>query len=169
MSVKLVVALVGLPGSGKSTLAGPLCARFGLRLIDRDALRAELFHDCGFTAEEKEAANTAVFEQLHRHCSQGKSCLIDGMTFGRATERSAARVIAGDLGAQFLALWLDCPVELAVARVATDIHPAKDRNAKLVREVAARFEPPLDALRLDATLPAAEIQQIAARLVAAVI
>ncbi len=156
-----MVALVGLPGSGKSTLAGHLCARFGLALVDRDALRTELFPDCRFTDAEKRAANAAVLERLRRHCAAGESCLVDGMTFGRWSERDAVRAIAAAHGAGFLMLWLDCPVEVAAARVGAAPHPAKDRSAALVREVAGRFELPQDAVRIDATLPVAEIRRIA--------
>ena len=156
-----MVLLVGLPGSGKSTLAGHLCARFSLALVDRDAIRAELFPDCRFTDAEKRIANAAVLERLQRHCAAGESCLVDGMTFSRRSEREAVRDIAAAHGAGFLMLWLDCPVEAAVARVDAAPHPAKDRNAALVREVAARFEPPQDAVRIDATLPVAEIRRIA--------
>ena len=156
-----MVALVGLPGSGKSTLAGHLCARFSLALVDRDAIRADLFPDCRFTDAEKRTASAAVLERLQRHCAAGESCLVDGMTFSRRSEREAVRDIAAAHGAGFLMLWLDCPVEAAVARVDAAPHPAKDRNAALVREVAARFEVPEDVLRLDATLPRDEIHKAA--------
>lgn len=169
MKPPLVVALVGLPGSGKSTLAGYLCERFALKLIDRDALRAELFPDCRFTEAEKLAANQAVVARLERHSARGESCLVDGMTFGRQSERDAAHAAATEHGARFLMLWLDCPVEVAAARVEAEPHPARDRTPALVREVAARFERPTGTAHIDATLPAAEIQRIAAAILTAVL
>src|SRR5690348_2805210 len=149
--------LCGLPGSGKSTLAAHLCERFGLALIDRDRIRDRLFPDCRFTEAEKQAANQAVLETLRTNCVAGKSSLLDGMTFGRESERRAVRAIAAEHGFDCVMLWLDCPVDVAAQRVAAQAHPAADRTPQLVRDVAQRFEKPVDALRLDATLPLEEI------------
>jgi predicted kinase len=152
-----VVVLAGLPGSGKSTLASALCERFVFALIDRDRIRDRFFPDCRFTAAEKQAANQAVLEQLRANCMARKSSLLDGMTFGRESERQAVLAIATEHGFACSVLWLDCPVDVAAERVADQPHPAADRSPQLVREVAQRFEKPIDAVRLDATLPAEEI------------
>lgn len=162
-----MVALIGLPGSGKTRLAGYLAGRHGFELIDRDALRAELFPECRYTEDEKRAANAAVLERLRRNCASGASSVIDDMTFGRRSERTAAQAVAVERGFRFIGLWLDCPVDLAMARVAAQAHPAGDRSPELAREVAARFEPPQDALRIDAALPPEEIQRIVAAILAA--
>lgn len=151
--------LCGLPGSGKSTLAAPLCVRFDLTLVDRDRIRERLFPDCRFTAAEKQAANQAVLEALRANCAAGRSSLLDGMTFGRETERRAVRDIAAAQGFACTLLWLDCPVDAAAERVARQPHPAADRTPQLVREVAGRFEKPTEAVRLDATLPMDEVLQ----------
>ncbi|HEY1992312.1 MAG TPA: ATP-binding protein [Gammaproteobacteria bacterium] len=152
-----VVVLCGLPGSGKSTLASHLCERFGLALIDRDRIRDRLLPDCHFTEAEKQAANQAVLEQLRANCTAARSSLLDGMTFGRESERRAVRAIAAEHGLPCTLLWLDCPVDVAAERVSRQPHPAADRTPLLVREVAKRFEKPADALRLDATLPVEEL------------
>lgn len=157
-----VLILIGLPGSGKSALADHLCKRFGLTEINRDRLRGELFPDCRFSDAEKHAANAAVLTELERRSAAGESSLVDGMTFGRKSEREAARAVALKHHCRFFQLWLDCPVELAIRRVESGAHLAKDRDAARVREVAARFEKPDDALRLDATLVPEEIQRLAA-------
>jgi predicted kinase len=154
-----VVLLCGLPGSGKSALAAPLCERFALALIDRDRIRDRLFPACRFTEAEKQAANQAVLETLRAHCAAGVSSLLDGMTFGRESERRAVRAIAAEHGFDCRVLWLDCSVDLAAERVRQQLHPAADRTPQLVRDVARRFEKPLDAVRLDATLAMEEILQ----------
>ena len=157
-----VVALAGLPGSGKSTLAATLCARFGLTLIDRDRVRDELFPDCHFTEAEKQAANQAVLERLRVNCAAGFSSLLDGMTFGRESERRAVQALAAEHGFACALLWLDCPVDVAALRVARQTHPAADRTPQLVRAVAQRFEKPGTGVRIDATLPAEEVLRLAA-------
>ena len=152
-----VVALMGLPGSGKSSLAAYLARHRALALIDRDAIRSELFPDCAFTQAEKQAVNQAVLERLREHCAAGRSSLLDGMTFGRESERQAVRSIAAEHGFRFIGLWLDCPMSVAAARVTDQAHRAADRSPELVREVAARFEKPDDAVRIDAMLSLEEI------------
>ena len=162
MDPRRVLLLTGLPGSGKSTLARFLAAHFALVVIDRDRIRADLFPECGFSAAEKQAANAAVFDALCAQCIAGRNSLLDGMTFSRRGEREIVRGIALQHDFACLTLWLDCPVEIAVARVTAQTHPARDRDAALVRQVAARFERPDDAVRIDATLTAAEMQRVAA-------
>ncbi|HEU5399344.1 MAG TPA: ATP-binding protein [Gammaproteobacteria bacterium] len=161
MPVKLVVALVGLPGSGKSTLAASLSGRLGLALIDRDRIRDRLFPDCRFTAAEKQAANQAVLQTLRENCAAGTASLLDGMTFGRESERRAVRRVAVEHGFECAMLWLDCPVDVAAERVARQAHAAGDRTPQLVRDVAERFERPADAVRLDATLSAERLLECA--------
>lgn len=160
-NTRLVVALVGLPGSGKTSLAAHLTRQHGLALVDRDAIRSRLFPDCAFTHAEKQAANQAVLETLRANCRSGVSSLLDGMTFGRENEREAVRAIAAEHGFQFVALWLDCPADVAAERVAAQPHPAADRSPELVREVATRFERPEDAVRIDATLAPEAVRRLA--------
>src|ERR1051325_8979455 len=152
-----VILLVGLPGSGKSTLAAKLSPRHNYAHIDRDAIRARLFPEGRFTEAEKHAANLAVMAELRQRCATGRGCVVDGMTFGRRAERESAQALAAEYGFKCVLLWLDCPVEVASARVAAQAHPARDRDATLVREVASRFETPEKAVRIDATASPDEV------------
>ena len=161
-----VVLLVGLPGSGKSTLATWLADRRGFAHIDRDRIRARLFPAGSFSEAEKHSANLAVLAELRQRCATGRGCVVDGMTFGRRSEREAARAIAMEYGFACVELWLDCPVEVAMARVTAEPHLAGDRSPELVREVAARFEAPSKAVRIDATLSKEEIRRLAERALA---
>jgi predicted kinase len=151
-----LVILVGLPGAGKSTLARALHDRFGWPIVDRDAIRAAMFAgvDCG--DEEKAAAEEALWLAAETHLAARRSCIVDGMTFARGLQRERARELADLAGAGFAALALECPQSLAAQRVRGDhAHSAQDRDATLVRTVAARFEPlEGDCVRLDATAPA---------------
>ena len=105
--------------------------------------------------------NREVLRRLEVSCAHDESCLIDGMTLSREIERAAVRSIASRYDCLTVCIWLDCPVEIAVARVCAQQHAAADRNETLVREVAGRFERPSDAIRLDATLPMDELLRLA--------
>jgi hypothetical protein len=162
-----VIALIGLPGSGKSTLARRLAELCNLAIVDRDAIRAAMFPVCRFSEREKRAANRAVHLALEVNCCLGRSSVIDGMTLARAADRHDLERLAVRHGALFVPLVLDCPVDLACRRVDADReHMAADRNASLVRALAAQFEwPGPEAFRVDASLdPDAVCRRVAALL-----
>jgi predicted kinase len=153
VSVTLLI-LAGLPGSGKSTLAATLAERLGWQRVDRDAIRAAMFPACDFSDAEKDAATESAWLAAETHLVARRSCIVDGMTFATRRARERARELADLNAARFRALLLDVPVDVALARVRADrTHPAGDRDAALVRDVAARFEAvEEDCERLDATV-----------------
>ena len=91
----------------------------------------------------------------------------DGKTWARASDRRELQEVVDDAGGELQWCWLDLPLPLAIERVKADhAHPAPDRDAELVRRVAARFEDlPASAWRLDATQPTDQLlQQLLMRL-----
>jgi predicted kinase len=158
-SARLVVALMGLPGAGKSTVARHLLAELPLHLVDRDGIRAALFPRCAFTQAEKDAANAAVLAAVAANCRLGRASVVDGMTFARAAELEALRACAAAERCALLPLFLDCPVDVARARIAADhTHGARDRTPALADSIADRFEPPpADAVRIAADAAATEV------------
>lgn len=164
------VALVGLPGAGKSSLAARLLAQLPLRLVDRDAIRAAMFPAGGNTLLQKRAAFRAVVAAAEVNAAAGQTSLVDGMPFSRREDYARLQRAMDGFGRSTMALWLDCPLQLAQARVEADRasgrHPADDRSADLVEEVAMRFSPPPDAVRLDASLA---LDQLEVEAVAAVL
>lgn len=155
----VVLLLAGLPGAGKSTLATALSSRTGLRIVDRDRLRAELFPAGTASVVEKAAALTAVVEAVRSACREGQGAIVDGMPFSRRSDLDCVAAAAEEAGAAVAAVHLACPVDLAEARLAIATaeksrHPAPDRRPGLATEVAARFEPlPEWVVRLDASDP----------------
>ncbi|MFY9697866.1 MAG: AAA family ATPase [Rhodoplanes sp.] len=158
----VVIALMGLPGSGKTTVAERLVRARDLSVISRDAIRVAMFRPCGFTELEKQCAYRALLLAVAACLELGRSCIVEGMTFSRASEVEEVRRIAENASAHFLPVFLDCPVDVAQTRAVRDLaerHRApEDRDESLVARVAERFEAaPADALRVDATKTPEEI------------
>lgn len=155
----VVLLLAGLPGAGKSTLATALASRTGLRIVDRDRLRAELFPEGTASVAEKAAALGAVVEVVRAVCRKGQGAIVDGMPFSRRSDLDRVASAAKEAGAEVAAVHLACAVDLAEARLAgaapgASCHPAPDRRPGLAAEVAARFEPlPEWVVCLDASDP----------------
>lgn len=141
-SKSVLLTLYGLPGAGKTTLARALSARHAWPMANRDEIRLAMFPDCRWSDVEKQAATEALFLAVEARASMGKSCIVDGMSFSKSAERERVAEIAARYTCVHVPVWLDCPVELAARRVECQReHPAGDRSAQRVREVAARFAP----------------------------
>lgn len=148
-----VSAFCGLPGSGKSTLARMLECHTGWRRLDRDALRGRMFSSGGYSHDDKQQLAVVMRGDLQKLLLAGESVILDGMTLSRHAEREEFRQHSVLHGAHWLLVWLDCDVDTAKRRIRFDTaHPAADRNPALVDDVAARFERPVDAWRLDGML-----------------
>lgn len=147
-----VVAFCGLPGSGKSTLARQLEVEFGWLRLDRDVLREALFASGdGYIDAQKRVLDDHMRRQMRAALDDGRSLVLDGMSFARRTHRQRFAADAGARGADWRLFWIDCPMSLAITRVQADTsHPALDRDAALVERVAAYFETPDTATRIDA-------------------
>lgn len=156
-----LVIFAGLPGSGKTTVAQPFAAARGWRYVNRDEIRAARYADLG-PEVWKAPANAAAESQARAALARGESVVVDGMTFATPALRDRFARAAAEAGARFVIVWVDCPVDEAIRRVARSNagHPAaSERNADRVREVAARFDAPgPEALRLDAMRPLAQLE-----------
>jgi len=162
----VVVALIGLPGAGKSLVARALEDQLGLRRVDRDTIRHAMFPKCSYSFAEKRAAFRSMLLALEINCMLNTSSVIDGVTFSRRRDLLRVDSVIGRYKFTPIPIFLDCPPEIARARIASDIannrHLARDRTPEIVTEVLARFDaPPPHALVIDASKPAAEMCRIA--------
>jgi predicted kinase len=169
----VVVALIGLPGAGKTVVARALEDQLGLRRVCRDAIRHAMFPKCSYSFAEKRAAFRAMLVALEVNCLLGESSVLDGMTFSRRRDLLRVDAVVRRYGFTPMPIYLDCPPQLARARIAQDVrdnrHLARDRTPEAVTEVLVRFEaPPPNALVIDATLPAAQMCRAAIEAVATV-
>lgn len=149
-----VIVLVGLPGAGKSTLAEVLALRLpGARVLDKDKVRHVLFDPCDYTSAERDVVFAAMLDAARYHLGRDRIVVFDGLTFSRRSQVAAAEAVAHDAGAFVAVLVCDVPLEVAIARVeAADDHLAANRDAQVVRRVAAEMEEPSgDYLTLDMT------------------
>ncbi len=169
----VVVALIGLPGAGKSMVARALEDQLGLRRICRDAIRHAMFPRCSYSFAEKRAAFRSMLLALEINCMLGESTVLDGVTFTRHRDLMRVDATIYRYGFRPVPIYLECPADVARARIASDVehdrHLARDRTPEVVSDVLARFEtPPASALRIDATMPAAEMCRIAVNAVATI-
>jgi len=158
----IVVALIGLPGAGKSVVARALEDQLGLRRVCRDAIRQAMFPKCSYSFAEKRAAFRSMLVALEVNCMLGISSVLDGVTFSRRRDLLRVDAVIRRYGYTPIPIFLDCPPDVARARIADDVrnnrHLARDRTPEIVTEVLVRFEaPPPTALVIDATLLAQEV------------
>jgi predicted kinase len=168
----VVVALIGLPGAGKSVVARALEDQLGLRRVDRDTIRHAMFPKCSYSFAEKRAAFRSMLLALEINCMLGASSVIDGVTFSRRRDLIRVDSVIGRYRFTPIPIYLDCPPDIARARIANDVesnrHLARDRTPEIVTEVLTRFDaPPANALVIDASKPAAEMCRLALAAVAA--
>lgn len=153
-----VLALAGLPGAGKSTLAQALSTITAWPVIDRDRIRAEAWPEDA-SAAARQAADRLLLRRVGSGVRAGLSLIVDGKSYASAEDRALLGAEVDEAGAELQWIWLDLGIEQACARIAAQSgHPAPDRDAKLVVQVAQRFVPLSgSAWRLDASRPAAEL------------
>lgn len=138
----LVLALMGLPGAGKSTLAAGLAAATRWSILDRDQIRFER-HPGDASDGARAEADRLLLRRAGSGVRAALNLIVDGKTWARRTDRLALEEAVDDAGGEVQWCWLDLPVDLACERVRTaPAHPAPDRDAELVRQVAQRFDPP---------------------------
>jgi predicted kinase len=169
----VVVALIGLPGAGKSVVARALEDQLGLRRVDRDTIRHAMFPRCSYSFAEKRAAFRSMLLALEINCMLGESSVIDGVTFSRRRDLARVDGVIGRYNFTPIPIYLDCPPEIARARIASDVennrHLARDRTPEAVNDVLARFDPPPPtALVIDASQSATEMCRVAIAAVAAI-
>ena len=161
-----VIVLVGLPGAGKSTLAASLARRLpDARVLDKDAVRHALFAPCDYTSTERDVVFAAMLDAARYHLGRGRVVIFDGLTFSRRAQVAAAEAVAEEAGGFTAAIVCDVPVEVAIERCEADAargsgHLASNRDAQLVRRVAAEMEEPAgDYLTLDMTSGVEELAE----------
>jgi len=136
-----LICIAGLPGTGKTHLAKHIASQTGAIRLSRDEIRAQMFETPDYSKHEKEIAFGAMLFLARQFLRQGRDVILEGMPFSRREERDAARELALEMGADFQLIHCICPEEVAIKRIASQEHPAADRNVDLYYRVRERFEP----------------------------
>lgn len=108
-----IIVLTGMPATGKSTVCRALTREFGFPIVEKDAIKEQLFDTLGFScyAEKRaldHAANAVVIHMVERILEAGGSAIVDnnfdtesGRKFSALLERYAPRCacvfLRGDL------------------------------------------------------------------------
>jgi hypothetical protein len=167
-----LVMMIGLAGSGKSYVASAIACRVGGAVVSSDVVRREAAamdaaprpgvpYGAGAYSSE---ARARVYEELHRraagHLAQGRSVVLDA-THIRRGDRLAARRLAQDAGARFLAVHVIA--DEATVRARLDERAAagaavSDARWDVYLGQRERFEPPdelseTELVRIDSGRP----------------
>jgi predicted kinase len=144
-----LVLLVGPAGSGKTTLAARLFPAHSI--LSSDALRAEVSGD-----PANQAVSPIAFRILHdrarRRLANGELTVIDATNIA-ASARRPLRRLAREQGRPVVAIVLDLPAELALARNAARAERVVPESA--VRRQQAELRRVLDQGELAAEGPSA--------------
>ena len=92
-----VIVLTGMPASGKSTICKALTECFGWPVVEKDAIKEQLFDTIGFECYAQKrrldhAANAVVIHMTERMLSAGQSVIVDN-NFDELSGKAFAELI----------------------------------------------------------------------------
>ena len=142
----MIVVMAGLPGTGKSTVARALAQELGGIVLNKDALRADLFPRQ--FVEYSTAQDDFVQDLMQRTAeyllirTPGLTVFFDGRTFSRRYQIERVVELADRLGTPWRIIECVCPEDVAQRRIEqARKHPAKNRTMDLYRKIREEFEP----------------------------
>jgi uncharacterized protein len=157
----VLAAVGGLSGSGKSAVAAGIAPLLGVApgalILRTDVERKRLagvtpeapLPPESYTREASRAVYDGLFARVRAGLAAGHSVVVDAV-FADPAERQAMRDIAAAAGVCFQGLWLDCPEELRLARVAGRKDDASDAGVAVAAEQTKRDVGDVDWRHLDA-------------------
>jgi aminoglycoside phosphotransferase family enzyme/predicted kinase len=173
-----LVAIGGLSGSGKSAVARAIAPGIGpfpgAVIVRSDVERKRLF---GVTQDEtlpQRAYAPRVSAQVYAMCRKraalalaaGRLVIVDAV-HAKPDERDAVAAVAATHGAAFTGLWLDAPIDVARARLATRQGDVSDATPAVVETQAGYDLGAMTFDRIDGSLPVEEVAALCCERIAA--
>ncbi len=169
MQSGFAVWITGLPASGKSTVAMALTKLLSDRgvnvaVLESDALRRVFTPHPRYDEEEREVFYGAMVYVGRLLTEHGVSVIFDATAHRRAYRNRAREQIS-----RFLEIYVDCPLEVCIARDPKGIYQkAMEKAATTVPGVQVAYEPPEHpelVVRGDLGVTEVAAQQIVAELI----
>jgi carbohydrate kinase (thermoresistant glucokinase family) len=155
------IVVMGVAGCGKSTVGQALAARLERPFVEGDAFHTD-------AARAKMAAGVALTDADRAPWLAALSTLLrtspTPVVLACSALKQAYRDRLAEGGVPLRFVWLDASPDLMRARL--ESRPSHHFDPALIESQFATLEPTANALRLDATLPVAELVTLAARWIA---
>ncbi|MFZ1023412.1 MAG: adenylyl-sulfate kinase [Thermoplasmata archaeon] len=142
-----VVWMEGIPGAGKSTLSRATAARlqsagWDTEVLDGEQVRRMFSPELGFSRSDREMHSRRVSHVAQLLARHGIAVLV-AMITPYETSRQAAR---SEVGARFVEIWLQCPLEICRQRDPQAIYRRTDLgDVPRMTGVDDPFEQPMSA------------------------
>ena len=141
----MLVILAGLPGTGKSTLARAVAARSGAFVLDKDAVRAALFPPAliEYSREQDDFVLRVMLKVAGWMVRRDPRAIvvIDGRPFSQKYQLDQVIHFAEWVKTPWRIVECTCPEAIVRERIASDAHPAADRNFELYERVRSEWQP----------------------------
>lgn len=134
-----LVAVAGLPGVGKTTVSAAVAERLGATRLRSDVLRKELFPDPSYAAAETETVYETLRERAAMHLAEGESVVLDA-TFREQARRDRVAAVAGEHGATFHFVHVECADSVVRERIAAREGDASDADVAVYEQLKGEFE-----------------------------
>lgn len=145
--MSVVYLLIGVQGSGKSTWARANAEKLNAVVLASDEIRNELEARGIDASTEGDQVFTIVEARLGQLVDKGKNVIVDA-THARRKWREKHLAIARKHGANVIAVWLDVPLAVSLARNAQKPGGLRWGERVVPKEillgVAQGFEPPTE-------------------------
>lgn len=135
-----VIVVCGLPGVGKSTVSRTIADRVDGAVLRTDVIRQEIVEKPVYTAREKRRVYEELFDRARELVKTGRTVVLDG-TYRRRAFRDQARALAGDLGADFELVAVECDESVVERRIAAREDDASEADIEVYRQYRDSFDP----------------------------